>query len=122
MRLQLSKESTSSSSGHSTWVGIFSRDNGNRLIVTGNNIGHPILNGVVKPELKEAIAKIFTACKKADKKCGIFSVGGDQAKIFADQGFDMINVATDYTTLEFAMKLQLTTATGAARPTKGGSY
>lgn len=88
----------------------------------GNNIGHPILNGVVKPELKEAIAKIAIACKKANKKCGIFSVGGEQAKIFTEQGFDMINVATDYTTLEFAMKTQLTIATGAAKPAKGGSY
>ncbi|KEY65184.1 hypothetical protein S7711_08292 [Stachybotrys chartarum IBT 7711] len=88
----------------------------------GNNIGHPILNGVVDHELKDAIAKISAAAKKAGKKSGIFSTGGDQAKVFADQGFDMISVATDYTALEFVMKQELSAARGEAGPSRGGSY
>lgn len=45
----------------------------------GNNIGHPIINGDVKPELKEAIAKILKAAKSAGKKCGMYSSSGEEA-------------------------------------------
>jgi len=88
----------------------------------GNNIGHPIINGVVAPELKEAIGRTLAACRKTGKKCGIFSTSGEQAKMFADQGFDMISVATDFTALEFTMKEQLSAAMGTSKPSKGGSY
>jgi 4-hydroxy-2-oxoheptanedioate aldolase len=88
----------------------------------GNNIGHPILNGEMAPELKDAISKICNAAKKAGKKSGIFSTDGGQAKMFADQGIDMISVSTDYTALEYIMKQQLSLATGAAEPSRGGTY
>ncbi|KAF4510576.1 hypothetical protein G6O67_002453 [Ophiocordyceps sinensis] len=88
----------------------------------GNNIGHPILNGVVAPELKVAIGKILAACRRAGKKCGIYSVGGEQAKQFADEGFDMISVAADYTALDFALKQQLSIAKGGPEPPKKGTY
>lgn len=45
----------------------------------GNNIGHPIINGDVKPELKEAIAKILKAAKSAGKKCGMYASSGEEA-------------------------------------------
>lgn len=45
----------------------------------GNNIGHPIIDGVVKPELKAAIAKILKACKDAGKKCGMYAASGEEA-------------------------------------------
>lgn len=45
----------------------------------GNNIGHPIINGDVKPELKAAIAKILKACKNAGKKCGMYASSGEEA-------------------------------------------
>lgn len=88
----------------------------------GNNIGHPILNGVVKPELKEAIVAIVTACRKAGKKCGVYASTGEQAKQFADQGFDMISVATDYTSLDALLKEQLSIARGLTKPAKVVSY
>ncbi|KAI1739476.1 Pyruvate/Phosphoenolpyruvate kinase-like domain-containing protein [Xylaria scruposa] len=36
----------------------------------GNNIGHPILDGVMQPELEQAIDRILVATKKAGKKAG----------------------------------------------------
>lgn len=45
----------------------------------GNNIGHPIINGDVKPELKSAIAKILKAAHDAGKKCGMFASSGEEA-------------------------------------------
>jgi 4-hydroxy-2-oxoheptanedioate aldolase len=96
----------------------------NHLLIhcTGNNIGHPIYDGVVAQELKDAIAKILAACKAAGKKAGIFCTSGDQARAFADQGFDMCSVATDHTILEFAVNSALKAAKGEAAPSKGGSY
>uniref|UniRef100_A0A8H7TNR2 HpcH/HpaI aldolase/citrate lyase domain-containing protein n=1 Tax=Bionectria ochroleuca TaxID=29856 RepID=A0A8H7TNR2_BIOOC len=46
----------------------------------GNNIGHPIV-GEMAPELKAALAKILEASHKAGKKCGIYSTGGEQARL-----------------------------------------
>ncbi|KAI1098900.1 Pyruvate/Phosphoenolpyruvate kinase-like domain-containing protein [Jackrogersella minutella] len=46
----------------------------------GNNIGHPILNGVIKPELHQAMDQILQATNKAGKKCGFFATSGEQAK------------------------------------------
>lgn len=107
----------------------------------GNNIGYPIINGDVKPELKEAIAKILKAAKSAGKKCGMYASSGEEAgrqasprtlsscdsqqltsRRYGEMGFDMINVGTDVTTLEFVMKSAMATARGAAGPEKGKSY
>lgn len=88
----------------------------------GNNIGHPVINGVIALELKDALAKVLTASHKAGKKCGIFCTDGEQAKQFADQGFDMVSVATDYTLLGFAMQESLSVAKGTTGPEKGKSY
>lgn len=56
----------------------------------GNNIGHPI-RGDVPKELKDAIAKILNAAKSAGKSAGIYSISGEQAKMYADQGFQMVS-------------------------------
>lgn len=55
----------------------------------GNNLGHPI-RGDVPQELKDAIAKILKAAKSAGKGTGIYSISGEQAKMYADQGFQMV--------------------------------
>lgn len=55
----------------------------------GNNIGHPVL-GEFDAELKEAIAKILEATHDAGKKCAVYATSGDQARMYADQGFDMV--------------------------------
>lgn len=88
----------------------------------GNNIGQPVLNGVMSPELKEAIARILEACRKAGKKCGIYATSGEQAKLFADQGFDMISVSADYTALEFVLKQQFHASMGGLAPDRSVSY
>ncbi|CAM1507200.1 Fc.00g068410.m01.CDS01 [Cosmosporella sp. VM-42] len=88
----------------------------------GNNIGHPIINGVMAQELKTTLSKVLDASRKAGKKCGIYCTGGEQAKMFADQGFDMMNVITDYTAMDFAAKEQLSFATGQVKPARGKGY
>lgn len=109
----------------------------------GNNIGHPIIDGVVKPELKAAIAKILKAAHVHGKKCGMYAGGGEEAARYVStshswpflrtcatdcwhrygkEGFDMINVGTDLTTLEHIMKQSMAVATDSAGPEKGKSY
>lgn len=78
----------------------------------GNNIKHPILGGKMDPELDEAIARIFKAAVAAGKKCGIYCTSGQQAKYYADMGFHMISVATDYTALQAIMADSLAVAWG----------
>ena len=56
----------------------------------GNSIGHPILDGTMHAELKEAIAKVLEAAKHNEKKTGIYCTSGEQARDFADQGFHMV--------------------------------
>ena len=56
----------------------------------GNNIGHSITDGAMHDELKEAIANIQRAAKDNKKSSGIYSTSGDQARKFADQGFNMV--------------------------------
>lgn len=55
----------------------------------GNNIGHPV-TGDFAPELKAAMERIRTAAANAGKKSGIYATSGDQARAYADQGFDMV--------------------------------
>jgi 4-hydroxy-2-oxoheptanedioate aldolase len=59
----------------------------------GNNIGHPILDGTMHDNLKEAIATILKAAKDNFKKAGIYCTSGEQARQFADQGFQMVSSA-----------------------------
>ncbi|GKT54921.1 HpcH/HpaI aldolase/citrate lyase family protein [Colletotrichum tofieldiae] len=88
----------------------------------GNNIGHPVINGIIKKELSDAIDRVLEATHKAGKKAGIFCTSGEQSKVFADKGFDMISVATDYTALQFTLSESLSIARGEVKPVKGGSY
>ena len=88
----------------------------------GNNIGHPILDGVMSTELNKAIERVLAAAKKAGSKSGIFCTSGEQSKMFADMGFDMISVATDVTALEFVVKDALSIAKGTTKPEKGKGY
>ncbi|KAK3176464.1 hypothetical protein OEA41_007787 [Lepraria neglecta] len=79
----------------------------------GNNIGHSIVDGTMHDELKEAIAKIQRAAKENGKSSGIYSTSGDQARGFADQGFNMVSVATDVPALSAHMISSLTAARGS---------
>ncbi|KAG5984939.1 hypothetical protein E4U55_002521 [Claviceps digitariae] len=88
----------------------------------GNNIGHPVINGVMAPELKAAIVKIQAVCRQTGKKCGMYATSGEQAKLYAEQGFDMISVSTDYTALEYFMTQQLNVSMGGPAADRGGRY
>ncbi len=89
----------------------------------GNNIGHPIIGSRMDPELDEAIDRVLKAAVAAGKKCGIYCSSGEQAQQYAEKGFHMINVATDYSTLGAAMGNELSVAFGkGTEKAKGGSY
>ncbi|KAJ2978614.1 hypothetical protein NUW58_g7444 [Xylaria curta] len=77
-----------------------------------NNIGHPILNGVMKPELEQAIDRILVASIKAGKKCAFYASNGQQAKEYADKGFHMINAGCDTLLLEASLQSCLNAAHG----------
>ena len=61
----------------------------------GNNLGYPILKPEMDQELKDAIARILKATHAAGKKCAVYAVNGDQARTYADQGFDMVSTSPD---------------------------
>lgn len=88
----------------------------------GNNIGHPIIDGVMKPELDQAIDRILSATIKAGKKCGFFATSGEQAKVYADKGFHMISAALDTTLLQASLSVSLSTARGQQAPKAVGRY
>ena len=87
----------------------------------GNNIGRPILDGVMEPELLQAIDRILAATKKAGKKAGFFATSAEQAREYADKGFDMISVALDATLLQASLAKTVGAAKGTGAPqTKPG--
>ncbi|KAI1776637.1 Phosphoenolpyruvate/pyruvate domain-containing protein [Hypoxylon cercidicola] len=88
----------------------------------GNNIGHPILDGVMKPELEQAIDRILDATNKAGKKCGFFATSGEQARKYGDKGFHMISAALDTTLLQASLDTSLSAARGQEGPKAGGRY
>lgn len=88
----------------------------------GNNIGHPILNGVMKPELEQAVDRVLEVTHKAGKKAGFFASTPEQAKKYAEKGFDMVSVALDTTTLQASLATSLATVRGTAPPQAGGRY
>jgi 4-hydroxy-2-oxoheptanedioate aldolase len=78
----------------------------------GNMIGHPsVLNGGKhSPELDEAIAKINKAAHDAGKYSGVYMGTGEQARQYADMGFNMINAANDQAVLRKYFAEHLATA------------
>ncbi|KAL9638187.1 MAG: hypothetical protein Q9164_001722 [Protoblastenia rupestris] len=79
----------------------------------GNNIGHSITDGMMHDELKEAIARIKRVANDNKKSSGIYSTTGDQAREFADQGFNMISAVTDMVALPTVMTTALQSAKGS---------
>ncbi|EMR72390.1 putative aldolase citrate lyase family protein [Eutypa lata UCREL1] len=88
----------------------------------GNNIGHPILNGVIKPELQLAMDRILASAKRAGKKAGFFATSPEQAKEYAEKGFDMISAALDVTLLQASLARTVNTAKGLEAPKPSGGY
>ncbi len=56
----------------------------------GNNIGYPIITEMHE-ELVKAIAKIHKAAVDNGKRTGIFCTSGEQARMYADQGYHMVS-------------------------------
>ncbi|KAF5698434.1 2 4-dihydroxyhept-2-ene-1 7-dioic acid aldolase [Fusarium mundagurra] len=88
----------------------------------GNNIGHPIYQGIVKPELSEAVGRVLEVSHKFGQKCGIYSTSGKQARQYVETWFDMIHVATDFKSVQFIMTQEVNIAKGIEGTEKGGSY
>lgn len=80
--------------------------------------------GVVRggDEHKAAIERILKAAKAAGKKAAIFCTDGNQAREYAEQGFDMVSVITDQGAMGNAMVQSLSAAQGrnAGNTSRGG--
>ncbi|MCJ1407040.1 hypothetical protein MMC19_001110 [Ptychographa xylographoides] len=79
----------------------------------GNNIGHPYIDGKMDDELKAAIATIQRSAKEHNKSTGIYCTDGENARHFADQGFQMVSVAADMIALPAYLTSALTSAKGS---------
>jgi 4-hydroxy-2-oxoheptanedioate aldolase len=77
----------------------------------GNNIGRPVF-GEMHQELKDAIEKIKEAAHKKGKKVGIYCTNGEQAKEYAELGFDMISIAADVLAVQAYFSQTLAVASG----------
>ncbi|EEU45769.1 uncharacterized protein NECHADRAFT_80963 [Fusarium vanettenii 77-13-4] len=78
----------------------------------GNNLGYPIQKGIIGPVLKEALARILAATRRAGKKCGIYCKDAQKTREFAAQGYDMLVAATDYMALQAAVNGEVSLAKG----------
>jgi len=78
----------------------------------GNSIGHPITDGIMAVELKDAIATILQTAKDNGKHTGIYATSGEQAREFADQGFQMISVVADMIAIPNFLSASLAKAKG----------
>lgn len=58
-------------------------------------IGRPIVDGKMHEDVVKAIARVVAAAKKNGKHTGMFCVTGEQSRMFAAEGFDMISMAYD---------------------------
>ena len=87
----------------------------------GNNIGRPIL-AEMHDELKSAIEKIKEAAHAEGKKVGIYCTSGEQARDFAERGFDLISIAADMIAIPAYFSQTLATASGEGKEQKGPGY
>ncbi|ORY13470.1 Pyruvate/Phosphoenolpyruvate kinase-like domain-containing protein [Clohesyomyces aquaticus] len=86
----------------------------------GNNIGHPILEAGMSEELKEAIERIRDAAHAEGKKVGIYCTGGEQAREYAEKGFDMISIAADMIAIPQFFGQTLAVASGSGSGSGSG--
>lgn len=69
---------------------------------------------------EEAIQKVLTISHKYGKKAAIYCTNGDQARHRAEQGFDMISVATDVDVLAQTYAAYMRAATGQSTQVGSG--
>ena len=63
--------------------------------------------------LKEAVARIQKVARGDHKASGIYATSGDQARGYAEEGFQIISVATDAALLPASMQSALASARGS---------
>lgn len=78
----------------------------------GNNIGRPVLDGVMHPELSTAIDKVHAAAVANGKKSGIYCTGPEQAREYVAKGFHMVSVLADVIALLSSLTAGLLVARG----------
>lgn len=84
----------------------------------GNNIGHPVINGVMSEELQTGVKKVLEAAQKKGKQAGIFCTGAEQARKYAEMGFRMVSCATDVLILQSSVMGAVYTAKGQGEAPK----
>ncbi len=82
----------------------------------GNNIGRPILDGIMHAELTGAIDTIQEAATKHGKRTGIYCTSGEQSKQCTEKGINMISVDADMIALPAYLMSTLKTAKGDSGP------
>lgn len=89
----------------------------------GNNIGRPIIDGMHE-ELKQAIESIKEAAHVEGKKVAMYCTSGEQAREYADKGFDMLSIAADMIAIPAYFSQTLAVASGGAKEAekKGSGY
>lgn len=89
----------------------------------GNSIGHPVTEAGMHTALKDAIEKIRVAADKAGKVAGMYATSGEQARMFAQQGFRMVCVAADAAAIPAFVSTSLAAAKGDGQEQKmSGPY
>lgn len=87
-----------------------------------NALGHPLAHGVEHPLLSEAIQRILDTAHKAGKKAGIFTTSNEDARKRVEQGFDMVQIATDVQTLTEGVTAGVCAAQGITPTVTKGGY
>jgi 4-hydroxy-2-oxoheptanedioate aldolase len=88
----------------------------------GNNIGFPVRDNHIAPQLEQAISKVLHAAHDAGKKAGIYCGNGQQAKHYADMGFDLVNVVTDIGALSASLDRESQIARGTSHRAAPRTY
>lgn len=69
-----------------------------------------------------AIDQVVKAANSAGKKAGIFCTNGEQGRIFAEKGFQMVSCATDIYVLAGGVMSSLAIAKGTGSAPKMQGY
>ncbi|KAK4635594.1 4-hydroxy-2-oxo-heptane-1,7-dioate aldolase [Fulvia fulva] len=77
----------------------------------GNSIGHSAESiGQYSRELEEAMKTVHQATKDAGKYTALYTAGGESAKKYAEQGFNMVNAMNDVAAIKSAFGQAVETA------------
>ncbi|KAF9641081.1 putative aldolase citrate lyase family protein [Lasiodiplodia theobromae] len=60
-----------------------------------NDIGHPIIGGMMHDELKAAFDRIYKAATDNGKWAGIYCNNGTEGHEYAQKGFHMVSIGAD---------------------------